>query len=168
MSQADLRQALKFTTEDLSANQRGALSPAQSAYLRGLQKRAVQWTAVVFVLFVLLATGFLFLGVQQNSGIATFIGMFITTLNAISMGIFARHYMRLRADLLGEKVEQLEGELTRIIRPLGQVNNYVVRVAGIDFGMTKDLFKHFEHQAHYVFYRTPHSHLLLSAEKRKG
>lgn len=166
MTQTALAQALRFTPEDLSANRAGKLSPAQLAHLRRLQGRAMRWAGAGFGLFVLVATGFLFLGVQQNSGIATLTGMFITVLNAISMGMFARHYMRLHADLESGAVEQLQGKLERIIRPLGRVNNYVLRVAGVDFGVTKDLFKLFEHQAPYTLYRTAHTHLLLSAEKR--
>jgi hypothetical protein len=78
--------------------------------------------------------------------------------------MFGRTWMRLSADMRGGQVEIIAGPMERVIRPTSRVNNYVLRVEGVDFVVRKDLFKLFRHQQPYRLYRSPHARVLLAAE----
>ena len=155
---------LQFTEADLIANRQGHLGDNQRQRLQGLQTRALLIGTLGFFGFALVATIFLFFGSENNLLIMTLIGIFITICNAIYVGIFARQYMRLRADLHSGEIDVLEGQLERVVIPNGRMNNFLLRIKDEEFYVKKDLFKLFRHDVHYRFYRTIHSHVLLSAE----
>jgi len=159
-----LAEALGFNAEDLQANRQGQFSAAQHARLAQQQRRALQWGALAFLAFVVLATFFLYIGQTQGAGVAVLVGMGITTLNALSLGLLGRHVMRLRADQQAE-VAMLRGPLERVIRPDRRVGNYALRLQGQEWVVTKEQFKPFEHQATYALYFTRHTRQLLSAER---
>lgn len=161
----DLMQALGFGDADLQANRAGTLSENQQGRLSRLQQRALMFGGAGFFGFALLATIFIFMGQQNETAILSFIGVMLTVCNAIYIGMFGRQWLRLAADKRNNQVEALQGQLERIIRPTGRINNYVVRVADTDFAVDKTVFKAFQHEARYRLYRAPHSYVLLAAER---
>lgn len=160
-----LMAAIGFTAEDLQANRAGEIGPTQAVRLRRLQRRALTFGGAGLFLFAFVATGFLFLGQQNGSPILTLVGMLVTVLNAISVGFFGRQYMRLNADLRGERVETISGPVERVIRANGRANNFLIRVADETFFVSRDLFRQFEHETPHRLYRAPHSRVLLAAER---
>lgn len=161
---SDLMPALQFTDDDLSANRDGQLGANQRARLQSLQTRAILIGTAGFFGFAFIATIFLFFGSENGLMIMTFIGIFITFCNAIFVGMFARQYMRLRADLNGGDIDIISGEMERVIKPDGRMNNFVLRVNEEEFYVKKDLFRLFRHEVNYRLYRSVHSRVLLAAE----
>jgi hypothetical protein len=155
---------LHFTTDDLRHNRTGRLSAAQQNRLHGQQKRALLLGAAGFWGLALLATGFLFGGQTTGALSLTLAGIFFTVLNALAMGMVARQWLRLAADLRGDSVECISGRLERIVRPGRGFQHYLLRVGGEDFAVTKEVFLAFQHEAPYHLYRTRHVRLFLSAE----
>jgi hypothetical protein len=155
---------LRFTAADLAANQQGSLSAAQQARLQQLQTRLIAIGVIVFFVMALLATGFLYGGATGSTPILSFVGVMLTVLNAIVVGMLARQWMRLNADVRAGNIEILSGKLERVLRAGRQMNNYVLRLNQVDFAVNKETFKVFRHEQQYRFYRTPHSRILLSAE----
>jgi hypothetical protein len=162
---SELMSRLRFTAEDVAANQAGTLSEAQEARMRQQQSRLLLIGTAVFFGAVFLATVFLYIGQRNQSVVMSIIGVLLTLVNAIWVGSVARQWMRLSADLRENKVDVLDGTLERILRPTRYGQNYVVRIAGQDFAVDKDTFKAFQHQAPYRFYRTLHTRALLSVEQ---
>lgn len=163
-SASALMQHLEFTTDDLHANREKQLGENQRIRLEALQNRAILFGILGFFAFALIATIFLFFGSDDGLFIMTLIGIFMTICNAIFVGMFARHYMRLRADLSANEIEVIEGDLERVVIPNGRMNNFLIRINGEEFYVKKDLFKLFRHEVPYRFYRASHSRVLLSAE----
>ncbi len=159
-----LMQPLQFTKNDLKANRAGHLGENQRARLQGLQTRAILVGIAGFFGFALLATIFLFFGSENGYLIMSFIGIFLTLCNAIFVGMFARQYMRLRADLSDGEIDIISGEMERVVKADGRMNNFVLRVDGEEFHVKKDLFRLFRHEVPYKIYRTRHSGVLLAAE----
>lgn len=159
---AELMSRLRFTADDLEANQAGTLSDTQEERMRQQQSRLLLIGTSTFIAAVFLATLFLFVGQRNQSLVLSIIGVLLTMVNALWIGSVARQWMRLSADLRENKVDVLDGVLERILRPTRYGQNYVVRIAGQDFAVDKETFKVFQHQAPYRFYRTPHMRTLLS------
>lgn len=159
-----LMQALQFTKADLHANQDGKLGESQRAQLQNLQTRAILVGIVGFFGFALLATIFLFFGSENGYLIMTLIGIFLTFCNAIFVGMFARQYMRLRADLDSGEIEIVSGEMERVVKPDSGMNNFVLRINEEEFYVKKELFRLFRHEIPYNIYRSRHSAVLLAAE----
>ena len=159
-----LMHPLQFTQDDLIANRQGQLGESQRSRLQDLQTRAILIGIGGFFGFALVATIFLFFGSENGFIIMTFIGIFITLCNAIFVGMFARQYMRLRADLRSGEIELLSGEMERVVKPDGRMNNFLLRINEEEFYVKKDLFRLFRHEAHYNLYRAKHSRVLLAAE----
>lgn len=157
--------ALGYTPDDLQANQTGALGTAQSERLRQMKRRAVIAGTVGFFALALLATIFLYIGGLNNSAILTLVGVGLTLCNALLIGLIARHWLRLDADLRdGQPVCALIGPLERVIRPGGNLTQYVLRVDGKEIAVKKSVFKLFRHEQAYRLYRAHHSGILLGAE----
>lgn len=159
-----LMQPLQFTQDDLKANRNGQLGDNQRARLQSLQTRAILVGIAGFFGFALLATIFLFFGSENGFLIMTFIGIFLTLCNAIFVGMFARQYMRLRADLDNGEIDIISGEMERVVKADGRMNNFILRVNEEDFHVKKDLFRLFRHEVPYKIYRARHSAVLLAAE----
>lgn len=156
--------ALGYSTQDLALNQQGELSPQQRAFLESLQRRAVVIGLIGFFGMTLLATTFLFFGLQNDAWVLSLIGVFVTILNAIFVGMYGRQWMRLRLDLNKGAVEVLQGELVRVIKAQGRANNYVVRIAEREFYVKKEVFQAFAHEHPYHVYQAPYSKVLLGAQ----
>ncbi len=157
-------QPLDFTRADLEANQNGQLGANQRDRLRGLQRRALLVGSAGFVAFALSATTFIYFGQVNDALILSLIGMFLTLLNALFVGIFGRQWMRLQSDLRTNSVEVLSGTLERVVKASGRANNFMLRVDDAEFYVKKETFNLFRHEQPYHFYRAPHSQVLLAAE----
>ncbi|MGJ3240650.1 MAG: hypothetical protein ACFE0Q_18220 [Anaerolineae bacterium] len=155
---------MNFDQGDLIANRSGQLGEGQRAHLNHLKTRALLIGVVGFFSFAFVATVFLFFGSENSWLVMTLIGMFITFCNAIFVGLFARQYMRLQADLRDSTVQIVSGELERVVKPNRQMNNFVLRIDEQEFYVKKELFQLFRHEVPYRLYRTRHSRVLLSAE----
>ena len=159
-----LMDVMNFTSDDLEANQQGNLSSVQANKIRQTRQRNVSIGGGVFVVIVLIATILIFLGQQNESIILSAIGMLLTVINAIMVGMVGQSYLRTSADLRDGNVEVLEGELERIVRPGRQQDSYLLRIDGVSLYVSKDIFIQFRHETSYRIYRTRLSGVLLSAE----
>lgn len=159
-----LMQPLQFTPADLQANRNGQLGTTQRARIQKLRRRTALIGTAGFFGFVLLATALLYLGLRQNSIIFSIMGGATLLVNAVFIGMFARQWLRLSADLRQAQVDTLRGELERVVRASGQVSNFVIRVDGVDFAVPKETFNLFRHEHRYTVYRAPRSGVLLAAE----
>ena len=160
----DLMREIPFSEADLESNRSGHMSDIQAARLRHARFRAVFTGFAVILLVALVATTLLFLAMRNGSIILNLIAVGLIVINAVMMGMFARYWLRLSADLRDGEVEIIEGELERVIRPYGRVNNYIIRIDGVQFSVTRQLFMQFRHESPYRIYRAPYSNALLSAE----
>lgn len=155
---------MNFDTADITANRQGDLSARQQQRLHRMRRRAIVIGGALFFLLAFIATLLMFIGQQNGTWVLGFLGVLVTVCNAILMGMFGRHYMRLSADLRSGNVERISGEMNRVVRPIGKVNNYHLRVNEVDFVVDKDTFKLFRHEHAYHLYRARRSGILLSAE----
>lgn len=162
-----LQAALNFTDDDLIANRDGRLSEMQDYRLRVRRRRSAFLSALVLIAASFVATLLLFLGTREGgSSILTLIGIGVTLCNAALFGAFARHWMRLNADIQKGEVHALSGTVERVVKPVTRrVVNYVIRIDSVDIVVDKDTFDAFAHQKRYTIYRTPFSGALLSGDK---
>jgi len=159
-----LMQPLAFTADDLVANRQGQLGANQRQRLQKLQNRALLIGVAGFFGFALTATILLFFGSENALIVMSFLGVFVTILNAIFVGMFARQYMRLRADLTSGEIDIITGELQRVVKANGRMNNFLLRINDDEFYVKKELFKLFRHEVNYNVYQAQHSRVLLAAE----
>lgn len=160
-----LMDAMNFTEHDLNENRRRRITPAQAKRLQNIQWRTVGIGTGVFVLLTFVASLCIYLGQRNSEIVFGLVGVGITVLNAIVIGFLARSVLRLSADLRSpEPLEIHEGILERIVRPNGTIHNYVLKVIGQEFSVTKDTFRQFRHQEVYSLYATTHARVLMSAE----
>lgn len=157
--------ALRFNETDLSANREGRLSEVQAYRLRVRRQRSILSGVALTLAAALIATLFLFAGRRGDNLILTFVGIGVTLCSAAITGIFSRYWLRLTADIQGDRVQVLRGTLERVIRPVTRrAVNYVVRVGEAEMSVSQEAFEAFEHQGRYVLYRAPYSGMLLAAE----
>lgn len=160
-----LMTALRFTPEDLAANRAGRLSEVQVYHLRVRRQRSILSGIGLILAAALIATLFLFAGRRGDNPILMFVGMGVTLCSAAFTGIFARHWLRLSADVQAQTVQVISGRLERVVRPVTRrVVNYAVRVETVEVVVSKDIFEVFQHKSDYTLYQARHSGLLLAAE----
>lgn len=165
-SAQELMSPLNFTAQDLEANRAGKLGHEQVERLKALQKRTLIVALIGFFAFAIISTTLLFFATGANANFLTLLSIFLSFLNAIFVGMLARDYLRLGADMRSGEVELLSGKLERVIRQGGRMNNFVLRIAGVDFYVKKEVFALFRHEENYAFYRARHSGVLLAAEPK--
>lgn len=165
---ADLMPALQFSAADLDANRAGNIGDDQIARLAAAQQRTLLIGFGVFLVFTILATAMLFIGTLNGAMVFTFGGILFTILNAITLGMFGRQWMRLRVDLRQGQVEAITGKLERVVRAGRRINNFVLRITDEEFYVKKDTFNLVRQDVRYRFYRAPHSKILLAAEPLEG
>jgi len=164
-----LRRELKFTPEDLVANRAGRMSERQHYQLRVRRRRSVFTGMIIILALVFSASLFIFLGQREDGSIIlAFIGIGLTLCNAALVGVFARHWLRLSADIREKSVQATTGPLERVIKPVGRrVVNYAIRVGNIELFVSKEVFDIFAHHASYTIYRTSYTGALLSVERKE-
>lgn len=165
---ASLQTILGFTDADLDANRAGQLSDSQRNVLLRGWRRTRNILIVAILVLGLAATFILFFGQENQSPVLTFIGMGLTVVNALLVGMGARSYMRTQRDLREGGVTALEGELRHTIQ-LNVRNRrsrvYALDIAGERLIVPRDTFNAFEERAAYRIYRTPSTQILLTAER---
>jgi hypothetical protein len=153
------------TKEELRANQSRQLSPRQRQRLQNLFRRNIALGIALFVLLAFVATVCIYISQRNQQIIFGFLGVLVTVINAIAMGYWGRSMIRLNGDLRPESpVEIYEGFIKRVVRPNGQINQYVLQLGGLEFSVTKEVFKVFRHEKLYQLLATTYSDILLSAE----
>jgi hypothetical protein len=96
-------------------------------------------------------------------------GIGVTICNAALVGLLARHWLRLPADIREGRAIANSGELERVIKPVSRrVMQYMIRVREAEVMVNKDVFEAFEHQRPYILYRAPYTGTLLSADRGEG
>lgn len=158
----DLMPLMQFSADDLAANQQGRLGEGQVQRLHALQKRILLIGITGFFSFALIATILLYLA--ASAFILTLLGILTTLINALFIGIFARQWLQIRRDIQTGRVETLSGQLERVVKADNRMNNFILRIAGEDFYVKKELFRLFRHETAYNFYRSPAAKVLLAAE----
>jgi hypothetical protein len=163
-SAQDLMLPLDFSQQDLDANRAGSLGKNQVERLKTLQSRSLKIGIVGFLAFAVSSIVLLFFATGDNAFFLTILAIFLSFLNALFVGMLARQWMRLAADLRVGEIESLSGRLERVVRTGGRGNNFVLRLNGEDFFVKKEVFALFRHESDYRLYRAPHSGVLLAAE----
>lgn len=162
---ADLMTALGFSEDDLLANREDRLSAAQEAQLRRGWRRTLLIGIGLLIAGIFGATLLLFLGQQNQSPVLTVMGLAVTVLNALVVGLGAQHAMRYNADVNSGKVERLSGPITHTVRVYsGRAAAYVLKIDGQELNVAKPIFHAFVENGRYTLYRSAGSRTLLSAE----
>ncbi len=160
-----LMQAAGFTEQDLAANRSGHLSERQDYMLRQRRIRAALIGAALVLVGVFVASGFLFFGSRQDNAILSLVGIGITLCNAVLVGMFVRHWLRLNSDIRGGVVIATSGTLERVLKPVSRrVVNTMLRVGDVEVFVSKELFEATAHRLPYTLYRAPATGMLLSLE----
>lgn len=164
----ELMQLLQFTPDDLALNRDGQLAERQKLALQRRRQRTLLIMAGIIIAAIIAATLLIFFGQVNASGILVIIGAGVTVCAAAISGIFARHVLRISADLQGGKVMAVSGKLERVVKPLNRsVATYILRVGDVEVATSKEVFREFKHEAKYHLYLTPYTRVLLSAEAGK-
>lgn len=164
-SMDDLRAALNFTEEDLRANRLGELTIEQEERMRRDKRRSALVAALIFLVLVLISTALIFAGQIQDNSIMLVAGLGMTLVNALMVGYVGREAMRVDSDLRSGGVEELAGDVERVLRRGRNRDNYLLKIADQELHVTKDVFLQFEHMMPYRIYQTRLTHRLLSAER---
>jgi hypothetical protein len=157
-------QPMQFDTDDLQANREGQLGANQIQRLQALQRRALLIGLGGFFGIGLLATTFIYFAQVNDALILMLVGIFMTMINALFVGLYGRQWILLNTDIRNNVIETISGPMERVVRADSRMNNFLLRVDGHDFVVKKDLFKLFRHEVPYRLYRTPLSRVLLAAE----
>lgn len=160
----DLMQPMDFDTDDLDANRNGRLGTNQRERLQALQMRTLMIGSSGFIAIGIAAATFLYFAQVNDSLILQLVGIFLTLINALFIGIYGRQWMLLNADIRNADIEVISGAMERVVKADGRMNNFLLRIDGNDFHVKKELFKLFRHEVSYRLYRTPHAKILLAAE----
>lgn len=161
---AALADVLNFSADDLAANRAGELSVAQKARLARGWRRTFWVILGLVVGFGLAATILLFLGQRNQSPILSLIGVTITVINAVIVGLGAQSYLRTSSDLRGGRVVTVSGVVSHTIRVSGRVATYVLKIDRQEIVVSKPVFFAVEDAKPYRLYRAPASKTLLAAE----
>lgn len=157
---------LRFNDDDLVENREGRISEVQNYYLRVRRRRTSVFGFLFFIVIVIIATLLIFMGNRNDSGILTMIGIAVTICNAVIIGMFARFWLRLNADIQSNEVIITSGKLERIIKPINKrIINYMIRVDKVEVFVNKETFQLLEHEKRYTIYRTPYTGTLLAVER---
>ena len=160
----ELMQPMGFTPDDLEANHNGQLGTQQRQRLQAMQKRTLLIGGLGFIVIGVIAATFLYFAQVNDSLVLQWIGIFLTLINALFIGMYGRQWMLLNADIRNADVEVITGLMERVVQADSRMSNFLLRVNGNDFHVKKELFKLFRHEVPYRLYRTPHAKILLAAE----
>lgn len=162
---ADLPEALGFTETELAANRAGHLTDTQKERLSKMWRRTLNILIAVVIGVGLIATIFLYLAQENNSLILYVIGIGLTVLNAVIMGIGASSYLRVSRDIRNGRAAVLEGTLRHTIRLSGRTRTYILDIGSERIVVPRATFNAFEEGIGYRLYRAPATRMLLTAEK---
>lgn len=161
-----LSEALAFTPAELSANRKGQLSPQQGKCLQQWASAARKRAYIVNLCAILAASLSIFMGIRQDITPLIWLGIAIALINAYFTGLALRYQWRIKSNLSEEcPVYSLEGEVSRIIHPIGRLHLRSIRVANRNLPVTDRTFTAFQHQKPYRLYLTRLTDYLLAAER---
>jgi hypothetical protein len=160
-------QALGFTLDDLNCNRARQMSERQHYQLRVRRRRSIAIGVLITLVMVFIASLLIFFGSREDgSFILTIVGIGVTLCNAALVGVLARHWLRLSADIREGTVQAISDTLERVIKPVNRrVFNYAIRVGEAEVFVSKEAFEAFAHNTPYTIYRAPHTGALFSAER---
>jgi hypothetical protein len=167
-----LMRALEFTPEDLAANRDGQLSARQREAMHTRRTRLIMIGLAAALVGAVAAALCLQFGRRSDAPILTIIGIGLTVLDALLIGVFGRQIMRLNADLRGGAVKRACGEAVLTVRVITRrASLYIVRVGDssdpahyVESAVSLPTFEAFRERKPYCVYSAPHSGTLLSAE----
>ena len=159
-----LTDALNFSAEDLDANRAGRLSETQKQRLTRGWRRTLWIVIGMVIVFGLAATTILFVAQRNNSLVLNVVGIVLTIINALIVGLGAQSYLRTSSDLKGGRVVTISGVVSHTIRVSGRVATYILKVGDQNVVVSRLVFFAVEDGKAYHFYRAPSSKTLLSAE----
>jgi hypothetical protein len=159
-----LAEALNISSEDLDANRAGRLSESQKQRLKRGWRRTLVILITVIVVVGLIATAALFFGQRNSSSILTGIGIVLTVINAVIVGIGAQSYLRTNGDLRGGNVAEVRGVVSHTVRVSGRVATYVLKLDEQEVVVPRPVFFAIEEGKPYRVYRAPASKTVLAAE----
>lgn len=159
-----LPEALNFTDADLVANRAGELSDAQQDRLRRIWRRTLGILVVSVIGIGLAATIILYLAQRNESSVLTLVGIVLTVVNALVVGIGAQSYLRTSSDLRGGSIVEISGVVSHTMRVSGRVATYVLRLDGQEVIVPRPVFFAVEEGKRYRLYRAPATRTLLAAE----
>jgi hypothetical protein len=161
---SELMQPMGFTPEDLAANHKGQLGAQQRQRLQSMQKRTLLIGGLGFFVIGITAATFLYFAQVNDALVLQWVGIFLTLINALFIGMYGRQWMLLNADIRNANVEVISGLMERVVQADNRMSNFLLRVDGNNFHVKKELFKLFRHEVPYRLYRTPRAKILLAAE----
>ncbi|MDQ7027117.1 MAG: hypothetical protein Q9P01_21885 [Anaerolineae bacterium] len=160
----ELMQPMDFNADDLAANREGRLGNNQRQRLEALQMRTLMIASSGFMGIGIAAATFFYFAQVNSSLVLQLMGIFVTIINALFVGMNGRQWMLLNADIRNADVELISGTMERVVKADERMNNFLLRIDGNDFYVKKELFKLFRHEVPYRLYRTQHAKILLAAE----
>ncbi|MBI1258408.1 MAG: hypothetical protein GC204_13135 [Chloroflexi bacterium] len=159
-----LTDALNFAEEDLLANRAGRLSDAQKQRLTRGWRRTL-WIVIGLVIVLgLSATTVLFIAQRNDLPVLNMIGILMTIVNALVVGLGAQSYLRTSSDLNNGRVTTISGVVNHTIRVSGRVATYILKVGDEKVVVSRPVFFAVEDGKAYNLYRAPSSKTLLAAE----
>lgn len=159
-----LMDVLRFTAADLAANRDGRLSEPQKDRLARSWRRML-WIVIAVIMGIGFgATLILYFAQENDSTILSIIGIILTIINALVVGLGAQSYLRTSRDLRDGRVAVLDGVVSHTIRVAGRVATYILKVDGQEVVVAKPVFFAFEDGKPYRLYRAPNTKTLFSAE----
>lgn len=164
VTRPDLRIALQFTEDDLIPNRAGLMSEGQRARLKAQRKRAALIGAGMVAVIGLAAVMLLFIGQQNNSEIARWIGIGVTICNALLVGTLARNWLRVSTDIDSGKVDALKGTVHHTIRVAGRTSTYLLKLQDEEVMVAKEVFLAIKEGEPYRLFVAPGSRAVLAAE----
>lgn len=165
-------EVLRFTEDDLLANQNGRLTASQKARLRWYaQQRVVRILAMPYITTGLCAfwTAYLLL---SGRGLNFSIVMLLGLLGASLFVSFSQMdwWQAVQTEIKEARVDSAEGVVTRVAagRPIAALpvfRRYGIWIADDSFDLPQKLYHAFEDEGRYAVYFTPQSRTLVSVEK---
>ncbi len=159
-----LGEALSINEQDLAANRAGRLSEGQKRRLQRSWRRTLTILIAVVAGVGLVATLTLFFGQRNGSSILIGIGIVLTVINAVIVGIGAQSYLRTSGDLRAGSVAVVTGVVSHTVRVSGRTATYVLKLDGQEVIVPKPVFFAIEDGKRYRLYRAPSSKTLVGAE----
>lgn len=159
-----LDEAFQFTPADLAANQAGNLSETQRKQLEKVRLRSVVGMGGFVVVMVFVATLILFLGQRNDAAVLTLIGIFLTVVNALMVGIAVQTYLRINRDLT-QPVTHYATQIKRTLRVSGRRPSFILTLDNEEkVFVNRNAFNAIHEGIPYTLHRSAGSRSILSAE----
>jgi hypothetical protein len=160
-----LMREMRFTEDDLIANQAGHLSERQREYISLDRQKNIVLGIGIVVVFVLATATLLYFGIQNGNVILQGLGVVMVFCNTGASLLFGLNWVRSTYDLNTNEVNMVEGEVQHVVRQFGRAQAGSVRVGeNVEVATTPEAFKAFISGQAYRLYRSSHTKRILSVE----